>query len=108
MTALRLAWPLRLADDGRLATVEQDSPEDVQQCVAAILRHRIGDRFDAPGLGVPDPTFAEHVDIAGMVPVVSRHEPRAPVTAGSTESAIERALVEIGVTVHTTEGDQRV
>jgi hypothetical protein len=48
----RLAWPLTLAANGQLVTVEQDSDDDIRQCVSAIVRHRVGDRSDLPEMGL--------------------------------------------------------
>jgi hypothetical protein len=74
---VRLKWPLELAGSS-LATVEQDSDEDIVQCSKAILRHRAGDRTDIPQMGVPDFTFSERpLDLDAAQEVLRRHEPRA-------------------------------
>lgn len=78
----RFAIPFRIAANGRLATVEQDSQEDVGQCVAMVLRHRPGDRWDYPQMGVDPQTFAESVDVDMVADRVSRYEVRGPATAG--------------------------
>ena len=57
-----LAWPLRL-DGPRLATVEQDTIEDVRQAVHAVAVTPRGARPLAPDVGVDDPTFT-----LGVVP----------------------------------------
>ena len=36
---------------------EQDSIEDVVQCVETIIQYPIGSRFDVPDFGIPDVTF---------------------------------------------------
>lgn len=56
---LDLAWPLRQValPDGTvtLATVEQDSDEDVRRGLALICELRVGDLPWAEDIGIPDP-----------------------------------------------------
>jgi hypothetical protein len=63
----------------RLAVIEQDSPDDVEACVEAIVRTRIGDLPADPGLGITDPTFSlpgdEPIDL--LTSEVEAWEPRA-------------------------------
>lgn len=92
----RLAWPLKLASNGQLATVEQDSDEDIRQCISAIVRHRVGDRVDVPEMGVPDFTHGEQpLEIDGVAAVIDRHEPRASVLVSSSPNLIESILAEV-------------
>lgn len=42
-----------------LATVEQDSPEEVEACVLGILRTPLGWRTDLPEFGCPDPAHEQ-------------------------------------------------
>lgn len=58
--------------------VEQDSPDDVVQCVRAIIDTPIGFRELAPDYGIRDQTFNENgVDIEEVATAVEQHEPRA-------------------------------
>jgi phage baseplate assembly protein W len=94
----RLAWPMTLSGT-RLATIEQDSDDDINQCVRLVLLHRVGDRDDQPDMGVPDDTFAEQpLDTAAIVAAVERHEPRVAALAGSTIDSINSAIAEIDLT----------
>lgn len=80
----RLAWPLALGVNGQFAVVEQDGSSDIRQCITAIFYHRIGDRSDVPEMGVPDFTHTEQpLELAGVLAVLDRHEPRAAVLATS-------------------------
>lgn len=75
MTA-HLAFPLRLA--GRsLATVEHDSPQDIEQSVRLLLNTRPGERRSVPGYGMPDPLFGREVDLQEVVATVAEWEDRA-------------------------------
>jgi phage baseplate assembly protein W len=74
-----LAFPLRL-DGGSFAVVEQDTVEDVRQCVHVLLRTPLGIRPLAPEVGVDDPTFTEGVDGDALAAQLEEQEPRAVVT----------------------------
>ena len=56
--AAHLAFPIKLAGDGALATVAQDSDADIVQSVQLLLRTRPGERRSIPDYGLPDPVFA--------------------------------------------------
>jgi phage baseplate assembly protein W len=73
-----LQWPLRI-HDGRLQVVEQDTIEDVRQCVHALLVTPRGARPLAPELGIDDPTFIG-VDPERLAADLQDAEPRAIVT----------------------------
>jgi phage baseplate assembly protein W len=91
----RLAWPLRVVD-GRLATVEQDSPEDIQQCLKAILLTRIGERPDLPEMGCAELVFGEQpLELDAIREVLARHEPRAAVLATTHPDLLDAAIAEI-------------
>jgi hypothetical protein len=92
----RLKWPLQLDPAGRLATVEQDSDDDIRQCVEAILRYRVGDRFDRPEMGMADPTFEElPIDLAAIREVLDRHELRAHVLLTGGDELLDELTAEI-------------
>lgn len=75
----KLKVPLRVGAKG-LECVEQDSDEEVLQCVEAILRTQPGTRPDDPAIGMPDFAFSENgVDPVVVRSILSRYEPRAEV-----------------------------
>lgn len=78
-----LAFPLRLSG-GRLATVEQDSMDEIEQCVEIVLRTERGTRLGQIEFGIEDPTFGDTLDLSDMVNAVGTWEPRA-ITAISDE-----------------------
>ena len=53
-----LKVPLALAGSA-FAVVEQDSPEEIEQCVLAVLKTPVGSRIDAAEFGTPDHTFEQ-------------------------------------------------
>lgn len=96
----RLAWPLRLdTSTGGLAVVEQDSPEDITQCLHAIANTTPGDRPDAPDMGIEDPTFGEQpLDLEDIRETFAQHEPRVTVLATTHADELDQALADIGIT----------
>ena len=72
------ALPLRVAGDGRFAVVEQDSPDDVAQCVAVVLATPVGSRAEIPEFGAPRFDF-DVPDPADVIEAVKEWEPRADV-----------------------------
>lgn len=75
----QFALPFRVVD-GQVAEVEQDSLEDVEQCVEAILRTFVGTLIDDPGLGVPDETFVQQTPAPSAdvyIAAIEEAEPRA-------------------------------
>jgi hypothetical protein len=91
----RLAWPLTVSANGQFSAVEQDGDQDIQQCIAAIVRHRVGDRVDLPEMGIDDLTHAEQpVDLDSIVEVINRHEPRAATVASGAPDLVESIVAE--------------
>lgn len=69
------ALPFRLDPTGRFATVEQDSPEELAQCVAVCLTTPQGSRVEVPDYGSPRTDF--HVPPPeSIVDAVHEWEPR--------------------------------
>lgn len=100
--------PFRLGKAGA-NVVEQDSIEDVSNCVVAILSTHPGWRDEAPTFGTVDfamrkmPLGAE--DIATYV---GSQEPRAIVVVDEHRDALDFlvARVNVGVSIYQKKGDQ--
>ena len=73
-----LSVPVALANDGSLTTTQQDSAEEITQCVSMLLGTLPGTRLVVPDYGMPDPTFTR-TDPTGLSALVGRWEPRATV-----------------------------
>lgn len=74
-----LDLPFRFVS-GAAAVVEQDSLDDVSNCVEATLRTLVGQRLELPGFGIDDPTFQNQpIDTAAIVDKLLNEEPRASV-----------------------------
>ncbi len=85
-----LAVPLSLTPGGCLATVAEDSVEEIAQSVAVILRTEPGDRLTEPELGLADPAFAD-LPPQALLSAIERWEPRASV------ELVEQVLTDGGV-----------
>lgn len=93
-----MAWPFRMAGK-RLAVVEQDSIEDVQQNVRAYLHTPRGERPLSPDFGLEDPTFSAGVNTALLAADIEAAEDgRAVVTvdAGAVD-AYGRQTINVSV-----------
>ena len=86
----QLAYPLRFVS-GRPVMVDQDSPQEIRQCVQVVLAYPLGGCIDLPEFGRPDPTFSQTgpngPDPVELEAVIDRWEPRATgaVIAGTVD-----------------------
>lgn len=96
MSVPHLAVPFAFAGDGTVATVEQDSAEEITQCVRVLLGTVTGSRVVVPTYGVPDPTFTG-VDPQEVTDAVTEWEPRAAVTVTVADPPGVPLLVTVAV-----------
>jgi phage baseplate assembly protein W len=94
------AFPFRVGPSG-MATVEQDSLEEIAQCVEVVVRTRPGDRIENPELGVTDLTFsADPVpDRAVITAAVEVWEPRASVLVSDAPNLLDELVRYVSVRV---------
>lgn len=87
----KLKVPFRLSRTGQQAAViEQDSVDEVAQCVEAVLRTPEGTRLEEPEFGIVDLTFYEgRLPLVEYERAVNEWEPRA------TAEFSEEELVEL-------------
>lgn len=102
-TAPHLAVPFRIVG-GRSATVEQDTPDEITQCVEVILGTRPGERVAVPEFGAPDLVGQNVIDIDELADAVSRWEPRVDPTV-TAERLVDGDPTEVAVTVALQRGD---
>lgn len=90
----KLAVPLEL-EGSSFRTVEQDSIEEIAQCVEAILRTPLGSYELEPELGIPDQTF--RTDMTGVERAIDTYESRAgyALTMEERDDLVERIAVNI-------------
>jgi len=100
ITTPQLKVPFQMSGS-KMATIEQDSDDDVVQCVAATIRTRPGTRPDDPLMGIPDFAFSENgADLSVIRATLAKYEPRATVM---TEQELVDLIATVTVGVETTE-----
>lgn len=68
---------MQLGRGGSLETLEQDTQDEVSQCVEVLLSTVEGQRLELPGYGIPDPTFSPVISVHEMDARIAEWEPRA-------------------------------
>lgn len=108
--ARHLAFPIAVAD-GKLATLDQDSPAEVSQSVALLLSTEPGERQASPDYGYPSP-LGRGVDPEEVADLIGEWEDRAdPALVEVTMTAVaeQRTVVYPSVpstsTTTTTDGE---
>lgn len=77
---------------GTAVVVEQDSLDDIANCVEAIIRYPVGSRPEALDFGIEDPTFSEGgTDLDALRDAVEESEDRAGVLLDYVEDELEQA-----------------
>lgn len=84
---------------GQYATVEQDSAQEIAQCVTAILRTPYGSRDDYPDLGLEDQTFLTDLDLEEIRRQLETYEPRADTLVTERPDLLNEALAVVEVQV---------
>jgi phage baseplate assembly protein W len=100
-TAQQFAFPFRV-EGSQVATVDQDSLEEIRDCVIACLRTRLGSRLEVPDYGVANQAFKRQprnptADV--YLRAVEAVEPRAALLGrAEVEGLIQRVLIKQGAT----------
>lgn len=85
--------PFRLWNDGGLTVprvVEQDSTDDVVNCVEAAIRTQRGQRLDEPTFGIVEPTFQSlPLNTMDLIGQISTHEERASIVMTETPDRLD-------------------
>lgn len=91
--------PFRLVGNS-FACVEQDTYEDIANCVECIVRTPQGFRDDSPNFGFPQIEFEEAPINTDMIAsVIELQEPRASLIIGQHVSLIDELLTQIDIRV---------
>lgn len=69
--------PFRVGDDGHFETLDQDSAEDVIQCLMVVARCPIGARTELPQFGIPELEFQRDIPLVALLHALYTWEPRA-------------------------------
>lgn len=78
------------------AVVEQDSVEEIAECVLATLLCPLGYRVELPEFGVDDPTFSmPGVDLDAVREAVELWEPRAELLLSQRPDALDELISRV-------------
>ncbi len=90
--------PFRVTN-GSVATVEQDSQREIEQCVEAVLSTRTGSRIEEPEFGIPDQLFEllpPNPNVDDVLGALEEWEPRIRVLGSAeVEELTKRVLIEM-------------
>jgi hypothetical protein len=99
VTVPQFSMPFRFVD-GKAVVVEQDSIEEIRDCVANVCRYQPGDRPARPAFGIPDQAFAQNgPDVGLLTASVTLWEPRAVLAAQLEGSDLEELVASVVVNV---------
>lgn len=93
------AIPLRFTPGLGAVVTEQDSDQEIEDCVETIIRFPTGQRPEEPTFGIPDQTFAfPTVDLTKIQAAIAKWEPRAHSIVKTTliDNLINKIRVEGG------------
>lgn len=78
------------------AVVEQDSLEDITNCVEAVVRTIIGQRVELPDFGIPDPTFqTQPLQLQAITEAILQQEPRATIAMTQNPDRFNQLVVDV-------------
>lgn len=81
-----------------VAVVEQDSAEDVANCVEAIVRTPNGTRDDSPEFGLDDQTFLnQNLDSAAILAQIEYQEPRSRLVVESEPDFLDNLIARVSI-----------
>jgi phage baseplate assembly protein W len=91
--------PLRYVN-GSAQVNEQDSNDDVADCVYAVCVTNPGDRAELPDFGLVDPAFGqEPLNASAVQNQIAQWEPRAPVLIEMAPDRYDQSIVNAKVNV---------
>src|SRR4051794_22468029 len=90
--------PFQLAADGtRAQVVEQDSDDEILDCIEVLLSTTQGERIEIPDYGIRDQAFRQHgADTAHILAQIRKYEERADINLapGVIQELVQRVDVE--------------
>lgn len=96
------ALPFRFTA-GAAVVNEQDSVDEIEDCVLAIASYPIGSRIEKPAFGIPDQTFRQGgADPAVIAAAVNQWEPRAAALASVDNTSLAARLSRVTISTKET------
>lgn len=92
-------FPFQLNGDA-FAVVEQDTPQEVQQCVEILLLTPVDSRLVLPDYGTPETLYTQlPVNVPAILAKLNNWEPRAAVALSQTLDTINEMVTYLRVNV---------
>lgn len=92
-------FPLKLAPNGvSLTVVDQDSDDEIIDCIEVLLLTELGERIEDPDYGIPDGAFTENgINETALQAAIIRIEDRAELVLESDaiQDAVQRVRVRV-------------
>lgn len=89
-----LSYPFRTGPAGKIATVEQGTPQANGELIEVLVLTHIGERPLAPGFGVTDPLFGA-VEPTEISAGISAYGPDVAVNVTATQADSQTVRVQI-------------
>lgn len=96
-----LALPFRFERSGAAAVLEQDTVEEIAQCVQVLVLTHEGERLPVPDYGIADLVFNDSTDIVSITDAIEEWEPRAASRIIENPDSRDELLRQIFVRVST-------
>lgn len=81
------------------ATSEQDSIDEISDCVLAVLVCPRGYRSELPDFGIPDPTFSSPLDEDVIRNAIATWEPRADALIDAAPDVLDSLITRVELLV---------
>jgi phage baseplate assembly protein W len=93
------ALPLRYVN-GSAVVNQQDTMDDIADCVLAVCLTTPGDRDEMPDFGFDDPTFGvQPIPLSPFLAQIANWEPRATILATEAQDKLDSAIVNANLNV---------
>lgn len=94
-------FPFQLGVGGHASVLEQDTDDEIVNCVELILSVPIGSLIDEIEFGITDPTFMINPPVSMIAAQVREWESRAPVSGVSQPQGQDMTMENIIIQVQT-------
>lgn len=94
-TISHFSFPFTI-QNGQMLTCEQDSIEEIQDCVEVLLLTPTGSRLVFPSYGTPELLFSQSpANIPAIINQCNKHEPRAILVLQETLNTLDEKISTI-------------
>lgn len=96
-----LGYPFQLDGHKHAVELEQDSIEEVTNCVEVICRTDFGALDDLPTMGITDPTFRRSASLNQLSREIAEWEPRASIHLTQRVDSVDELINIIKLEIST-------